>query len=156
MRKGFLFLMAALLVFGACQSKKESTKDIAGHVIIIGLDGWGTWSFEDGDTPFIKEKMKEGSWTLYKRTVRPSISGPNWAAMMNGTPVEVSGITGNEKEPTFKPLVQTEHKAQPTFFHLMRLERPVRVGRFPELRRHHVRQLQKEDRRPFRTSRRYR
>ena len=124
MRKGFLFLMAALLVFGACQSKKESTKDIAGHVIIIGLDGWGTWSFEDGDTPFIKEKMKEGSWTLYKRTVRPSISGPNWAAMMNGTPVEVSGITGNEKEPTFKPLVQTEHKAQPTFFHLMRLERP--------------------------------
>ncbi len=126
MKKGFVLLAAALLMAGACQSPKgsESTKDIADHVIIIGLDGWGTWSFEDGDTPFIKEKMKEGSWTLYKRTVRPSISGPNWAAMMNGTPVEVSGITGNEKEPTFKPLVQTEHKAQPTFFHLMRLERP--------------------------------
>ena len=66
MRKGILLMMAALLVFGACQSKKENPKDIADHVIIIGLDGWGTWSFKDGDTPFIKEKMKEGSWTLYK------------------------------------------------------------------------------------------
>ena len=118
MRKGLLVLFAALLAAGACQAPKGNEKDIADHVIIIGLDGWGTWSFEKGDTPFIKEKMKEGSWTLYKRTVRPSISGPNWAAMMNGTPVEISGITGNEKEPTFKPLVQTEHKAQPTFFHL--------------------------------------
>ena len=44
MRKSVVFLMAALLVFGACQSKKESPKDIAGHVIVIGLDGWGTWA----------------------------------------------------------------------------------------------------------------
>ena len=124
MKKSVLFLFAALLSVAACQPKTETKKDIAGHVIIIGLDGWGTWSFDKGETPFIKDMMKEGCYTLYKRTVRPSISGPNWAAMMNGTPVEVSGIPGNEKSPTFKPLVQTEHNAQPTFFHLMRQERP--------------------------------
>lgn len=125
MKRGFFLLMASLLLAGACQSNNEAPKDIAGHVIVIGLDGWGTWSFEQGDTPFIKEKMKEGSWTLYKRTVRPSISGPNWAAQMNGTPVEVSGITGNDKGvPTFKPLVQPDHGCQPTFFHLLKQVRP--------------------------------
>ena len=124
MRKTVLFLIAALVVCGACQSKKETPKDIADHVIVIGLDGWGTWCMEKGDAPFMKEMMKEGSYTLYKRTVRPSVSGPNWAAMLNGTPVEFSGIKGNEKEPTFKPIGLTEHNAQPTLFHLLRQERP--------------------------------
>ena len=68
--------------------------------------------------------MKEGSYTLYKRTVLPSISGANWAAMMNGTPAESSGIIGNNAAPYFKPLVLTEHKAQPTFFHLLKQARP--------------------------------
>ena len=56
--------MAALVVCGACQSKKENPKDIADHVIVIGLDGWGTWCMEKGDAPFMKEMMKEGSYTL--------------------------------------------------------------------------------------------
>ena len=39
--------------------------------------------------------------------------------MMNGTPVESSGWYGNDAEPRFKPLFQTEHGNQPTFFHLL-------------------------------------
>ena len=127
MKRIFPLLVFALAILTACAPKQEQTrvqKDLASHVIVIGLDGWGTWCMEKGEAPFIKSMMEEGSWTLDKRTMRPSISGTNWAAMMNGTPVEISGITGNEKEPTFKPLVQTEHKAQPTFFHLMRQVRP--------------------------------
>ena len=68
--------------------------------------------------------MKEGSYTLYKRTVLPSSSGPNWGAMMNGTPVEMTGIASNSATPDFKPLVLTEHNAQPTFFHLLKQARP--------------------------------
>ena len=122
-------LLAWVLVFAvvcACQpnAPKKAPADIAGHVIIIGLDGWGTWSFEKGDTPFIRKMMKEGSYTLYKRTVLPSISGANWAAMMNGTPAESSGIIGNDAAPSFQPLVLTEHHAQPTFFHLLKQARP--------------------------------
>ena len=125
--KRMLFALAAVLVsVCACQPGpgKKVQEDIAGHVIIIGLDGWGTWSFEKGNTPFIREKMQEGSYTLYKRTVLPSISGANWAAMMNGTPAESSGIIGNDAAPSFKPLVLTEHNAQPTFFHLLKQARP--------------------------------
>ena len=127
MRRQILFGMLALtLASCACQSgsSEKARTDIAGHVIVIGLDGWGTWSFEKGDTPFIREMMKEGSYTLYKRTVLPSISGANWAAMMNGTPAESSGIIGNNAAPYFKPLARTEHNAQPTFFHLLKQARP--------------------------------
>lgn len=116
--------MATALLVMAAGCTKKSEKDIASHVIVIGLDGWGSWCMETGEAPFIREMMKEGCWTLDKRTVLPSSSGPNWASMMNGTPVEATGIISNNATPDFKPLVLTEHHAQPTFFHLLKQERP--------------------------------
>lgn len=127
MKRISILLVFALALLTACAPKQEQTrvqKDLASHVIVIGLDGWGTWCMEKGEAPFIKSMMEEGSWTLNKRTMRPSISGTNWAAMMNGTPVEFSGITGNENHPTFTPILLTQHNAQPTFFHVMRQVRP--------------------------------
>ena len=121
MKKAIL-LAVALLALLSCGKKAENEK--AGHVIIIGLDGWGSWSIEKGETPFISEMMANGSYTLNKRTVLPSSSGPNWAAMMNGTPVEMTGIHSNSATPDFKPLVLTEHNAQPTFFHLLKQKCP--------------------------------
>lgn len=123
MKKLFYAFATALLVMAA-GCAKESEKDIASHVIVIGLDGWGTWCMETGEAPFIREMMKEGCYTLDKRTVLPSSSGPNWAAMMNGTPVEATGIISNNATPDFKPLLLTGHNAQPTFFHIMKQERP--------------------------------
>ena len=80
--------LSAILFLGACAPKETAqTEPIASHVILIGLDGWGTWCMETVECPFIREMMQEGSYTLNKRTVLPSSSGPNWAAMMNGTPV---------------------------------------------------------------------
>ena len=117
-------VLACGLMLCACGRQAAPKKDLASHVIIIGLDGWGTWCMEKGDYPFIKEKMQEGSWTLDKRTVLPSSSGPNWGAMMNGTPVEATGIISNNDKPDFKPLVLTEHDAQPTIFHQLKQLRP--------------------------------
>ena len=122
--KKILFAFAAVLMLASC-CRQAPRKELASHVIVIGLDGWGSWCMEKGQYPFIKEMMQEGSWTLLKRPVLPSDSGPNWAAMMNGTPVESSGWYGNDPEPRFKPLFQTEHKNQPTFFHLMKEQRPA-------------------------------
>ena len=122
--KRLLFAMATALLVTAAGCTKKSEKDIASHVIVIGLDGWGTWCMDKGEAPFIKEMMREGCYTLDKRTVLPSSSGPNWAAMMNGTPVEATGIISNSATPDFKPLLLTEHQAQPTFFHVLKQERP--------------------------------
>ena len=120
--KKILVLAAALLVAASLQAKK---KDIARHVIIIGVDGWGSWCMEKADVPFIREKMQEGCYTLSKRTVRPTVSGPNWAATLNGTPAESSGIADNKPGPIFKPVFLTEHGAQPTLFHVLKQERPA-------------------------------
>lgn len=127
MKKLSIVLTALLAV--ACAQTQPQKADLASHVILIGLDGWGSWCMEKGQVPFIKSMMQEGSWTLNKRTMRPSISGTNWAAMMNGTPVEFSGITGNEDHPTFTPILLTEHGGQPTFFHVLKQQRPqARTG----------------------------
>ena len=115
-------LAAALTLTTSCQ--KSEKKAIAKHVIIIGLDGWGSYSMDSAQVPNIRQYMSEGCYTLFKRTIRPSVSGPNWAAQMNGTPLESSGITNNDNKPSFKPLFLTEHNAQPTFFHLMRQQYP--------------------------------
>lgn len=113
--------LSAILFLGACAPKETAqTEPLASHVFLIGLDGWGSWCMETGECPFIREMMQEGSYTLNKRTVLPSSSGPNWAAMMNGTPVEATGIISNNATPDFKPLVLTEHHAQPTFFHQLK------------------------------------
>ena len=117
-------LMIALAAMLAVACTQPAQKDIASHVLIIGLDGWGSWCLEDGSYPFIRAMMQESAWTTNKRTVLPSDSGPNWAAMMNGTPVESSGWYGNDDAPRFKPLTLTEHGNQPTFFHLMARQRP--------------------------------
>lgn len=74
-------LITLLVLLAACTGCTE--KEVAKHVIIIGLDGWGSYSMEEAKVPFIRQCMKEGSYTLYKRTIRPSVSGPNWAAQMN-------------------------------------------------------------------------
>ena len=91
MRKVIISLLVLLATCTAC-----TEKEVAKHVIIIGLDGWGSYSMEEAKVPFIRQCMKEGSYTLYKRTIRPSVSGPNWAAQMNGTPLESTGITNND------------------------------------------------------------
>ena len=122
MKKLSIVLTALLAV--ACAQPQPKKANLASHVILIGLDGWGSWCMEKGEAPFIKEMMKEGSWTLDKRTVLPSSSGPNWGAMMNGTPVEATGIASNSASPDFKPLVLTEHNAQPTIFHQLKKARP--------------------------------
>ena len=51
MKKTLFALFTALTALCACQSGPQKKADVAGHVIVIGLDGWGTWSFEKGDTP---------------------------------------------------------------------------------------------------------
>lgn len=119
----FILALSGIFLLGAC-CPKENTRPVASHVILIGLDGWGSWCMEKGECPFIREMMKEGCYTLDKRTVLPSSSGPNWGAMMNGTPVEATGIISNNDKPDFKPLVLTEHDAQPTIFHQLKQARP--------------------------------
>ena len=71
-----LFLMAIVLFAGVMASccNGEKLKPKAKHVIMIGIDGWASKSFPQADMPTVKELMKNGSYTLQKRSVLPSAS----------------------------------------------------------------------------------
>ena len=78
---------AGILILSGC-SKKSGVE----HVFYIGLDGWGSYSVENSEMTNVKQMMQEGSWTLKKRTVLPSSSAPNWAAMFMGVGPEIHGF----------------------------------------------------------------
>ena len=89
-KKLFFLLMAVAMV--SCSSQDKANKWRAKHVIFIGLDGLTSLSVTKTNCPNIKSVMDAGCYTLEKRTVNPSVSGPNWAAMFTGVPVEMNGM----------------------------------------------------------------
>lgn len=96
-------IMASLCVF--------AVKPKAQHVILVGFDGWGAYSFPKADMPNVKKLMADGCYTLDKRTVLPSSSAPNWASMFMGAPTEIHGYTtwGSQK-PEIPSRWEKKHK----------------------------------------------
>lgn len=119
LKKISLVLFALLMIAdGTAEAKKWQAK----HVIFLGLDGWGSYSLSN--IPNLQEMMDNGCYTLKKRTVIPSDSGPNWAAMFNGAPVEMSGFSSNSGKLDFYPVYANEHGMYPTIFYLFRQAYP--------------------------------
>lgn len=117
----FFVLLCCLLVAAPATAKKWRAK----HVVLIALDGWGAYSVLKGDIPNIKRLMDEGSYTLRKRTVLPSASAINWAAMFMGVGTELHGYTKwGSKTPEIPSRVVNEHNISPTIFSIMREQCP--------------------------------
>lgn len=108
---GVLYVLSAGSVWG------QSVE----HVIVIGLDGWGGYSMPRADMPHVKALMADGAYTLHKRSVLPSSSAPNWAAMFMGVPTEVHGYTKwGSKTPEIPSPMVNEHGIFPTIFSVTR------------------------------------
>lgn len=97
----------------------------AKHVILIGLDGWGAYSVEKADMPTVKEMMKNGAYTLEKRSVLPSSSAVNWASMFMGAGSELHGYTEwGSKTPELPSRIISHYGIFPTVFGLLRDANP--------------------------------
>jgi len=123
------FLAVMLLVslcitnsFGQKSTSKYISKNWkAQHVVLIGLDGWGAYSMEKADMPVLKELMKNGAYTLKKRSVLPSSSAANWASMFMGAGPELHGYTEwGSKTPELPSRELNKHGIFPTVFSLLR------------------------------------
>jgi predicted AlkP superfamily pyrophosphatase or phosphodiesterase len=91
------------------------------HVIVFGVDGLSPEGIAEANTPNIHQMMKEGAWSMHARAVIPTVSSPNWAAMIMGAPTEMTGITSNEWQPnkfTIAPACQDAPGIFPTIFGL--------------------------------------
>lgn len=93
--KVLLLIVCALLCVNFAYAAKWKAK----HVVLIGLDGWGSYSVEKAEMPNVKKLMADGSYTLKKRSVLPSSSAVNWASMFMGAGPELHGFTewGSQK-----------------------------------------------------------
>lgn len=90
MKKTFLNLFIFIFLVSVAQANHPGKIK---HVVIIGLDGFGSYAVEKADMPNLKKLMAEGSYTLHKRTVLPSSSAVNWASMFMGAGPTMHGYT---------------------------------------------------------------
>lgn len=119
MKTGKLIFALAFLMGVAHVSLAAKWK--AMHVVLIGLDGWGSYSVEKAEMPNVKKLMAEGGYTLKKRSVLPSSSAVNWASMYMGAGPELHGYTEwGSQTPELPSRVVNGNGIFPTVFSLLR------------------------------------
>ncbi|WP_442878924.1 alkaline phosphatase [Bacteroides sp.] len=125
MKQQILQWTLAVLTLFMMPSTGFAAKWKAEHVILIGLDGWGSYSVEKANMPHVKKLMKEGAYTLKKRSVLPSSSAVNWASMFMGAGPELHGYTDwGSKTPELPSRELNAHGIFPTVFQLLRESSP--------------------------------
>ena len=62
------------------------------HVIVIGVDGAGSW-FKDADTPIFDRIFEKGAITYNALSSKPTISAECWGSMLIGVGPEVHKLT---------------------------------------------------------------
>lgn len=100
----------------------------ARHVIVFGVDGLAASAIHPERTPNIRKLMDRGVWTLRARAVLPTVSSPNWSALISGAGPEFTGVTSNEWQPDkfeIAPLCHDGKKHPPTIFGAIRKARPA-------------------------------
>ena len=123
-----IFYLALLLSCTPSFGAKWKAK----HVVFIGLDGWGAYSMEKANMPTVKQLMKDGSYTLEKRSVLPSSSAVNWASMFMGAGPELHGYTEwGSKTPELPSRVLSHYGIFPSIWGLFRDANPqAEIGFF--------------------------
>ena len=58
------FVLAMVIALFTLSSAVFASNRKAGHVILIGLDGWGSYSVEKADMPHVKKLMQESIMML--------------------------------------------------------------------------------------------
>jgi len=93
----FILAVFSVIIFiGGCESTKPVIQTGSlpqnfvpvKHLVFIGLDGWGGYYVPKANMPTVKRMMANGAWTLRARSVKPSVSWPNWSSIYNGAPPE--------------------------------------------------------------------
>lgn len=104
---------------------KQSNKQLAKHIILIGSDGLGAYAFEKAKIPNLRKMMNNGSYSLKARAVLPSSSAVNWASMLMGSGPELHGFTEwDSREPELPSATLGKSGIYPTIFSLVDTQLP--------------------------------
>lgn len=101
------------------------------HVVVLGFDGMSGAGVQQTATPHFDEIKRNGAYTYKAESVIPTVSSPNWAAMINGAPPKVNGIKSNDWERTDitnkSYCGQKKGEIFPTIFKVLRQQKPNAV-----------------------------
>jgi hypothetical protein len=128
--KKTVFITAAIacMALNACR-QAEHPRGIE-HVVVIGLDGMSTWGLLAARTPCMDSLMQHGARSFSVRTILPSVSTPNWTAMLSGVGPEGTGAINNSWKNgvlSFPYVAMTPEKRFPNIFRIIREQQPDAV-----------------------------
>jgi hypothetical protein len=119
------FALASLLLVSCCQ-EKQYPKGIE-HVVVIGIDAMSVQGLLEAATPCMDSLMHNGAYSFKVRCVLPTVSKPNWNAMLCGAGPEATGVIDNSWKRNFDefpPVAMSEHKNFPNIFSVIRQQKP--------------------------------
>lgn len=120
-KRVFTFLL--ILVLGI--NVTEAARFRAKHVVLIAIDGWGSYSMDKANIPNIRCLMDRGCYTLRKRSVFPTSSAINWASMFMGVGTELHGYTQwGSRIPEIPSRITNKNGISPTIFSIAREQYP--------------------------------
>lgn len=124
MKTNLISFLLFLLPFSLFPQATNSIK----HVIVIGVDAMSVGGIMQANTPHFHDYMKNGAYSLRARNVMPTISAPNWEAMLTGSGVALTGVTSNDwriDNYSLPPVVTTENSRYPDIFYILKRSNPA-------------------------------
>ncbi len=100
----------------------EAYADVYKHVIVIGVDGAGTY-FKDAEMPRLNEILADSAVTYSMLTSNPTISAQCWGSMLCGVIPEVHHFTNNIISENPNPV----DSGIPSLFRVLRQQMPDAV-----------------------------
>ena len=122
----FFHAFTVIVLLASCCNNFQ-TKKIK-HVVIIGVDGMSVAGVAESNTPNFDEYMKNGAWSMHTRNVIPTVSSPNWEAMLTGSYAAQTGVTSNNwryNNFSLPPVVTTENGRFPDIFYAIKKSNPA-------------------------------
>ncbi|MDR1456392.1 MAG: alkaline phosphatase family protein [Tannerella sp.] len=114
------------IVSVACQQQDRYPVGIE-HVVVIGLDGLSSTGFRASATPFMDSMLHHGAYSYTVRCILPTVSTPNWNAMLCGAGPEATGAVNNDWKASdfnFPYPVMSNDRSFPTIFRIIREQKP--------------------------------
>lgn len=122
-KKLTLVLLLPVMFLSTCALQAQVKK--VKHVVLLGLDGLGSYAIPNSEMPNLKKIMESGSYSLKARTVLPSSSAVNWASMLMGSGPTAHGYTEwGSKTPEIPSAKIGNYGIYPSIFGLIREQLP--------------------------------
>ena len=104
--------------------KGQTGKRLFEHVVVIGIDGLTSEGLIRSKTPVMDDLISHGAFKYDARAVLPTVSAPNWGAMVHGAGPEATGIISNDRNKWMQPVDKSRMGMFPNIFNIIREQLP--------------------------------